>query len=196
MSQPASKLTAGELATLLPHVGLDAAAAAVVGDAMPVPEAVNALEAAGFLTEATRLLAHGLPKREAVWWACMCTFHTAPPDLPDADRQCREAAEEWVRRQDEKLRRLAFELAQASGFGSPEAWAATAAFWSGGSMAPEGQPVVPPAPHLTGTAAAGAIALAAVRGDVTRREARLRHFIESARNIAAGGSGRLPAETD
>ena len=62
-------------------------------------------------------------------------------------------------------------------------------------MSPEGQPAVPPAPHLAGTAAAGAVALAAVRGDVTRREERLRRFLESGRNIAAGGPGRLPAET-
>jgi hypothetical protein len=62
-------------------------------------------------------------------------------------------------------------------------------------MSPEGQPAIPPAPHLTGTAVAGAVALAAVRGDPTRQQARLRRFLESGRNIAAGGPGRLPAET-
>jgi hypothetical protein len=53
---------------------------------------------------------------------------------------------------------------------------------------------VPPAPHLTGTAVAGAIALSAVRGDVSRRSIRLQRFLESGRNIAAGGPGRLAAE--
>ena len=100
-----------------------------------------------------------------------------------------------MRQQTERTRRAAFDLAQASGFGTPEAWAAVAAFWSGDSMAPEGQPAVPPAPHLTGTAVAGAVALAAVRGDAARRDARLKRFLESGRNIAAGGPGRLPAET-
>ncbi len=57
------------------------------------------------------------------------------------------------------------------------------------------QPAVPPAPHLTGTAVAGSVALAAVRGDVARRDARLHQFLESGRNIATGGLGRLPAET-
>jgi hypothetical protein len=69
-----------------------------------------------------------------------------------------------------------------------------AAFWSGDSMAPEGQPAVPPAPHLTGTAVSGAVALSAVRGDVSRRPLRLQRFLESGRNIAAGGPGRLAAE--
>ena len=117
------------------------------------------------------------------------------PTCRDADRAAREAAEDWVRQQTDKTRRIACDHAQAGGCVSPEAWAAIAAFWSGDSMSPEGQPAVPPAPHLAGTAAAGAVALAAVRGDVTRRQARLRRFLESGRNIAAGGPGRLPAET-
>ena len=37
-----------------------------------------------------------------------------------------------------------------------------AAFWSSGSMGPSTAPVVPPAPHLTAHAAAGAVMLAAV----------------------------------
>jgi hypothetical protein len=194
MSQTLVKLIGGDLAALTPHLALSPAAAAVIAGCAEVPVALERLEQAGFLTEAMRLVAHALPKREAVWWACMCVSHTAPPDLPSIDRAAREAAEEWVRQQTDKTRRVAFDHAQAGGCRSPEAWAAIAAFWSGDSMSPEGQPAVPPAPHLAGTAAAGAAALASVRGDVTRREARLRRFLESGRNVAAGGPGRLPAE--
>jgi hypothetical protein len=195
MSQTLVKLIGGDLAALTPHLALSPEATAAIAGCAEVPAVLEQLEQAGFLTEATRLVAHALPKREAVWWACMCVSHTAPPDLPAIDRVAREAAEEWVRQQTDKTRRIAFGHAQAGGCTSPEAWAAIAAFWSGDSMSPEGQPAVPPAPHLAGTAAAGAVALAAVRGDVTRREARLRRFLESGRNIAAGGPGRLPAET-
>jgi hypothetical protein len=195
MSQTLAKLTAGDLAALAPHLALGPDAAAAIQGCPQVPDALVRLEATGFLIEATRLVAHALPRREAVWWACMCAIHTAPPDLPEADRVAREAAEDWVRQQTDKSRRIAWDRAQASGTGTPEAWAAVAAFWSGDSMSPEGQPAVPPAAHLAGTAAAGSVALAAVRGDVTRREARLRRFLESGRNIAAGGPGRLPAET-
>ncbi len=126
----------------------------------------------------------------------MCVTHTAPADLPAADRAAREAAEDWVRQQTDKSRRAGLGSCAGQRLSArPEAWAAIAAFWSGDSMSPEGQPAVPPAPHLAGTAAAGAVALAAVRGDVTRREERLHRFLESGRNIAAGGPGRLPAET-
>ena len=194
MSQSLTKLNAGELAGLRPHLALEAEPAAIVEPCSRVPEALERLEAAGFLAEATRLVAHALPKREAVWWASMCAMSTAPADLPVADRVACEAAQDWVRQQTDKARRIAWDRAQVAGCQTPEAWVAVAAFWSGDSMSPEGQPAVPPAPHFTGLAAAGAVALAAVRGDATRGEARLRRFLESGRNIAAGGPGRLPAE--
>lgn len=194
MSQTLAKLSTAEFAKLNPHLALSPEATAATEGCAQVADALARLEAAGFLTEATRLMAHALPKRETVWWACMCATHTAPADLPAADRSAREAAEDWVRHQTDKTRRIAWDLAQASGCGTPEAWAAIAAFWSGDSMSPEGQPAVPPEAHFPGLAAAGAVALASVRGDATRREARLRRFLESGRNIAAGGPGRLPAE--
>jgi hypothetical protein len=124
----------------------------------------------------------------------MCAVHTAPSDLPENDRMARELAENWVRQQTDKIRREAMGKAEAADFASPEAWAAVAAFWSGDSMAPEGQAAVPPPPHLCGTAVAGAVVLAAVRGDPLRQPARLKRFLESGRNIAAGGPGRLLPE--
>ena len=194
MAGPLIKLSGAELTALLPRLTLPDEAASVVRGAANSEAALLALEAEGFLLEAARLMAHALPKREAVWWACMCAIHTAPPDLPEADRLARETAEAWVRQQSDSVRRAAMHHAEAAGFGTPEAWAAVAAFWSGDSMSPEGQPLVPPAPHLPGTAAAGGVALSAVRGDVSRQKERLRRFLESGRDIAAGGPGRLNAE--
>jgi hypothetical protein len=194
MSDKLTKFNTTDLTVLLPRVALPVEATIAVEGCATVPAALAALEAGGFQAEAARLIAYALPKREAVWWACMCALHTAPPDLPEPDRAAREAAELWVRQPTDPIRRAAMACAHATAFGTPEAWAAVAAFWSGDSMAPEGQPAVPPAPHLTGTAIAGAVALSAVRGDVSRRSARLQRFLESGRNIAAGGPGRLVAE--
>jgi len=194
MAGPLVKLSGSELAALLPRLTLPEEAAAVVRGAPGIEAALLSLEAEGFLLEAARLMAHALPKREAVWWGCMCALHTAPPDLPELDRKARETAEVWVRQQTDKVRRTAMKYAEDAGFGTPEAWAAVGAFWSGDSMSPEGQPSVPPAPHLPGTAVAGGVALSAVRGDVSRQKARLRRFLESGRDIAAGGPGRLNPE--
>jgi hypothetical protein len=190
-----AKLQAADLQLARARAGLPAEAAAGIAEIRTVPEAVEALVAGGFLLEATRLLSHALPKREAVWWACMCARHTAPADLPEPDRLAVETAETWVRKQADELRRAAMAHGERGHFGSPEAWAAVAAFWCGDSMSPPEQPKVPPAPHLAGTAVAGAVALSAVRGDPTRAPKRLAAFIGSAREIAAGAVGRLEPET-
>lgn len=193
-NQTLIKLAGRDLTALLPRLSLPAAAANAVRNGQQVSDALAHLETGGFLLEAARLIAFGLPKREAVWWACMCAFHTAPRDLPDTDRLARETAEKWVRQQADDTRRAAMGYAEIGDFATPEAWAAVAAFWSGDSIAPVGQQAIPPAPHLTGTAVAGAVALSATRGDVMRQKSRLLRFLESGRNIAAGGTGRLAAE--
>lgn len=189
-----SKLQQADLHGIVGLLDLPPEARQSIERCSAAPEALECLADAGFLIEATRLLAHALPKREAVWWACMCARHVPHPGLPEADGKALETTEAWVRRQTDELRRQAMDLAQVSGFATPECWAAVAAFWSGDSMAPLGQPAVPPAPHLAGRAVAGAVALASVRTMPERATGRLRQFLASGREIAAGGPGRLPPE--
>jgi hypothetical protein len=183
------------LAPLLPRLALEEEPSHALGGAQTAAEGVERLAARGFRNEAVRLAAHALPKREAVWWACMCAGAVPDPALPKVDAQARAAAEAWVRKPTEDaLRRAAWDAAQKTEFASPEAWAAVGAFWSGGSMAPEGQPVVPPAEHLTGVAIGGAVVMAAVRGHPERAADRLDRFLDAARDIAAGGAGRIEPE--
>jgi hypothetical protein len=195
MAGTLTKLAGVQLATVLECASLPQEARVPLLGCTDIADAIDRLEGAGLATEATRVLAHALPKREGVWWACMCAASNAPPDLAEPDRLARETAELWVRQQKDEQRRAAMAHAEASGFMTPEAWSGVAAFWSGDSMAPLGQAAVPPLPYLTGTAVSGAVTLAAVRGDGKRHAARLKRFLESGRNIAAGGPGRIPLET-
>jgi hypothetical protein len=192
--QPLPKLLATPWEDVLVRAALTGECAALVQSETDSAVAIRRLEDAGYVTEAARLMAHALPKRECVWWACMCARHTTPPDLPEADAAAVSAAEIWVRQQTDESRRDAFDHAQRANFGTAEAWTAVAAFWSGDSMSPLGQPKTPPAPHLTGTAAIGSVTLAAVRTYPALRDDRLRRFLGSGREIAAGGAGRLPPE--
>jgi hypothetical protein len=194
--EPLAKLQQTAWEDVLARAALTGESAALIASAVDSGAAIRVLEDAGFLTEAAKLLAHALPKRECVWWACMCARHTTPPDLPEADAAAVTGAENWVRQQTDETRRVAFEHAQRAIFGTAESWAAVAAFWSGDSMSPLGQPKTPPPPQLTGTAAIGSVTLAAVRTFPARRDERLRRFLASGREIAAGGAGRLlPEET-
>ncbi|MGK7867390.1 DUF6931 family protein [Falsiroseomonas sp. E2-1-a20] len=194
MAETLPKLAA-PLTPLLPRLELDPAAASSLNGAKTAAEGILRLEAAGLRNEAARLAAHALPKREAVWWGCMCARAVPDPSLPAVDMAALAAAEAWVRQPgDDALRRAAMEAAQRTGFRSPEAWAAVGAFWSSGSMAPVGQPEVPPPDHLTGVAISGGVVLAAVRVRPERAQDRLARFLASAREIAAGGAGRIPLE--
>ncbi len=195
-SKAPNKLS-GDLARALPYLELDMQGKASLEGCRDTHEALERLEQAGLLIEATRLVAHALPAREAVWWACACSRHTASSGAnPAVESTIRDAAEEWVRRQTDAQRRTAMKEAETAGFGSPEAWAAVAAFWSGDSMAPPEAPKIPPQPHFPGLAVAGSVALAAARGPAARRETRLQRFLASAKDIAGGGAGRLEPETD
>lgn len=193
MADPNDKM-AVPLEPLLPRLELDAAGQEALAGAIDAKAAIARLVALERFNDAARLAAHALPRREAVWWACMCARATPDPARTPLDEAALVAAEAWVRKPEEAQRRAAMKAAEAAAFRSAEAWAAVGAFWSGGSMAPEGQPVVPPAEHLTGVAVAGAVVLAAVRAWPERGPARLQRFVASARDIAAGGAGRLAPE--
>ncbi|MFT9165103.1 MULTISPECIES: DUF6931 family protein [Acetobacteraceae] len=189
-----SKLAGANLADVLELSGMadDIAASAIRADT--IERVLSALVASGRTADAARLLAYALPRREAVWWACMCARHSAPATLPDATEAARSLAENWVRQPDEDTGRQAMEAARRAGLQSPESWAAVATFWSGMSITASGVLPVPPAPHLAGTAVASAVALASIRGNASRRDARLTAFLRSAQDIATGGAGRLPME--
>lgn len=140
--------------------------------------------------DAVRFLARALPKREATWWACLAA-RRALGENPKAELlQALAAAERWVYTPTEENRRLCLAAAEATGFASPASWAAMAAFWSAGSMAPPDVPAVPPAEHLTGKAVAGAVLLSAVLEQPHLAADKYRLFLAQGIDIACGGDGR------
>ncbi len=147
------------------------------------------LAAAALFADAVEFYARALPKREAVWWACGCArdlpLAAGPPELAQAVK----AAEDWVYRPTEENRRAAEKAGNAIKASHPARWAAMAAFWSGGSMAPAGAPEVKPAEDFTAKAVSGAVQMAAGLDPVLVPARRMR-FLAAARNIANGGNGR------
>jgi hypothetical protein len=144
------------------------------------------------LDEAIKFVAFALPAREAVWWACFCArmeLQEQEP-APEPVLAALHAAELWVRKPTDEHRRAAMVCAQKAKFESPAAWAAVAAFWSSGSMAPPELPAVPAAAHLLGVAVLGSVTLAAVLTEPERADERRERYIAAAVNIANGGNGR------
>ena len=149
------------------------------------------LVASELFNDAVTFLAQALPKREGVWWACLCVRGSMPRPPEAEETAVLEAAEAWVLEPSEQNRREAMAAAEALGFEAAAAWTGAGAFWSGGSLAPPDLPEVPPDDKLTGTAVACAVNVAAHRAPVSKPNDRYRQFLNQGFDIAAGGSGRL-----
>ena len=187
------KIKLASTEALSPNAALSDDAKALIATPLPIAKFLGLLLDAALLDDAVKLFAHALPKREAVWWACLAARSlpetTATPELEAAI----DAAEAWVYKPSEENRRAALDKATASGLKQPASWAAMAAAWSGGSLAPPNAPVVPPAEHLTGLAVVGVVLLAAVANEPAKRPEKLKAFLAQAIDIGNGGNGRNKA---
>lgn len=153
---------------------------------------LDALIGNALYADATQFLARALPKREAVWWSCLCARELGSDEKKPELAAGLQAAEAWVYRPTEENRRSAEKAANAIEAPHPARWAAMAAFWSGGSLAPPDAPEVKPADDFTAKAVAGAVLMAAAL-DPKQTEARNKRFFEYGIDIANGGTGRPPA---
>lgn len=144
----------------------------------------------GHYQDAITFLAHAMPVREAVWWACVCSRYFAE----DGDVKYQlalKAAETWVYESTEENRRVAEKYAKEGEYATPASWAAAAAFWSGGSITKEGDPVMEPAPNLYAHAVTGAVVMAAgwKEPSADDLEDRFKKYLQHGISIANGGNG-------
>jgi hypothetical protein len=138
--------------------------------------------------EAFDFLAHALPKREAIWWACLSIRHAQGPALPPREFAALKAAVEWVLEPDEPKRRAAQAAGEAADFATAAGCAALAVYGSGGSLGPAEFPDVPPEPCMTAQAVSGSITMASVQGN-RRSTSEIRHeLVELGIAIAEGKS--------
>ncbi len=165
---------------------------ALVQEELTHSELLRRLIEGGQHTAAVRYLAHALPKREAVWWACLCIRGTLLDTLKPEVLAVLEAAEAWARQPSDEKRRAAQAAVDAAGMDSPAAMAAMAAFFSGGSLVPTDLPEVPPAANLTGRMVTGAVALTAVAREPEKAAERYRAFLSKGIELAMGGQRKAP----
>jgi hypothetical protein len=134
--------------------------------------------------DALRLRAYLLTKREAVWWGCLCVHDDLDESLPAPQMAALKAAATWVGQPDEANRRAAEKRAAAAQYSGVGATLALAAFWSEGSIAPEGGTVVVPDERLTSQGVAAALIAAAYQGDATKAKERISTFLARGKDIA------------
>jgi hypothetical protein len=134
------------------------------GDGLAPAEYFAGLLAAARYDGAVRFLALALPRFETVAWAARIVRDMARPAAPDQpETLALKSALLWLQDPVEGRRRSAFDAASAARPNSPEAMAAMAVFYSGGSVAPPDCQPLPAPREAAGRFAAGAILLAAAR---------------------------------
>ena len=152
---------------------------------------INRLMEAGLYPDAIKILAHGLPKREAVWWACLSARDVQNPQTDEDNVNALIAAESWVKKPAEDARLRCRELGEKTKHKTPASWAATAASWCHGSLAAEGEPVIEPPAHLYAHAVAGSVTLAAVLSDPVNPSKAFVRYLKQGLDLARGGNGRI-----
>lgn len=136
--------------------------------------------------ESVVYLAYLLPRREAVWWGCQCARATGAP----AD-EALLAAEAWVRDPSEGTQRAALALGWSRDSRVVTTWLALAAGQSGGSLAPETAPRIPPPPQATAIFVKAAVILAVARTPPDRQRAWLCACVEAGIRFAEGGDAKV-----
>lgn len=149
---------------------------------------IAALVEAGNARDAIHALTMILPHRQAVWWACLAVRLLPDLDRRKADLAAVAAAERWVQGGGGGDAERAGELANACDPDFAPTWVATAAYWSGPSIAPRGQQAVPPAPHLPGVAARIALLLLPQEPTLAGRVV-FADWLPIGLALAAGGNG-------
>lgn len=127
---------------------------------LSVREYFDRLCAAERADDAVIFLAHALPRRETIWWGCLCLWETLRPAPPPAADAALATVLGWVRQPSETRKQDVIKAGEAVA-DTPLGFLASAVSFSGESISLPGLPVVPPPPYLANRLVAGAMQVAA-----------------------------------
>lgn len=192
-TDPFRKVSSGTAAEICARVDLSAEARAFLLPTLSPQGYLALLVEAEQVGDAIRFLAFALPIREGVWWACVVAHgNLAAPGA--IETQCLERAAAWVYEASDDRRRACMAAAESANFDGAAAYAALAAFWSGGSMAPPDMPDAQPDPRLGSIGVGASILLSITSGDPMTLNERFQAAIARGVDIANGGNGRLDGD--
>jgi hypothetical protein len=192
-TEPFRKISEGTAAEICKRVDLSAEAAAFLVPGLSPQGYLALLVDARLVGDAVRFLAFTLPIREGVWWACVVA-HSNLAEPTATQSLALERTANWVYEPNDTNRRSCMEAAESSNLEGAPAYAALAAFWSGGSMAPENMPEALPDPKLGPIGVGASVLLSIASGDAAHQNTRFEKAIERGVDIANGGNGRLDGD--
>ena len=132
-------------------------AVSLIEEDMDIEKTINVLQENDLNFDLVQFLAHGLPVREAIWWAAF-TLDIRLEVWSPSQQQCIATAKAWVKSPSEELRRKSELFANRLNLNCGPSWLSQAVFWNGsGSIVAPDLPNVMPDPFLYSKATAGAI---------------------------------------
>ena len=140
----------------------------------------------GLLPDALEFLSYWLPKREAVWWGCLCVWKVARPEPSPKESAALQSAVRWVLEPNEANRRAAEAAANLAGIETPAGCRRLAAFASSGSLSAPELPEAAPPPFLTAKIVFSALRAAAIQDRPDKQPLPQRLFITLGRELVSG----------
>jgi len=179
VAEAAAPQTAGELCR---DLTLDEEALKLLRPETTPGEFLSRLIEKELFSDALRFVGHWLAKPQAIRWARDCVLAAAPGELPAPEAVAIEVVNRWLEDPTEESRRAAQDAAEAAQYNGPASWVAIAVFWSGGSIAPVGESVVPPSKGLMAQAISAGLTMAAA-ADPPQAGARYRAMLDAGRQV-------------
>jgi Family of unknown function (DUF6931) len=189
--QPLAKVEAKTAAEICGAVTLPPPALKLLDPQVSPADFLARLCEADMARDALGFLAHALPRREAVWWACQC-IREAGLESDEAASAALLAAARWAADPSEENRRAANDAAERAD-STPQGFVALAAFFTGGSVAPPGSPEIQPTRELAPRILTGALLMTAVAREPEKASQKFQRFVEigiqTANQPLPGGNG-------
>ncbi len=183
--EPSAAVTARQLCRHS-RIKLSPAAQSLLDDDISSQAFFERLLAHDHLAEARRVLAHAMPKRRALWWACLCAQDAYRNDLPPQVALAVETVVRFVHDSSEANRRETERIGRSFPSSRLEACLAMAAFFSGGNISLPHLPTVAPRPFVTGRLVGVSVYLASVARSAARYKDHLRQYLSLGVGIARG----------
>lgn len=187
------KLTSVKASEIVDVSELDAESLELLKPDMRPEEYIGVLSSAGKWSDAVMVMARTLPKREAVWWACVCAAKTEALRKDKDETEALKVAEKWAFKPSEETRKDAFLQAQKSNTPSVGTMSCLAAAFSGGKLAVSKEQSIDLDASVFSKIVSGIVVISASEKGSDQFNTQLEQFLQQGKDIACGGRGQVSA---
>jgi hypothetical protein len=180
-----AKTPASPLFQLCERAKVGDEAKALLSNGVSTKEFIALLVEKELLEDGLKLLAHLLPKREAVGWGCLCVKHVLAEQKVQPS-EVHVAAERWVAAPSEESRWAAKQLADEEEPRTASGLLAMGAFFAGPSLAAPHHPQpVPPPEKLTSVMVANAVVMVGIGKEPKKAKEKYAVFMQKGTSLLA-----------